>query len=184
MLQFARNISTSRINAFLEFMLKPICAIICKTAQTSLAGITVIALADMLSWKDCQTKSEATGRKNLTFAIVVADMKALHPSLCRETVTKTLDVFRLQHSGVLVAIIGNAPLFTLSADLPNHTCCSKLKMYPLPCSIKNQLVFNFKRTQLSPKDIFSSCDCHSLCCYVLIEDSSEVGFEVPVNEIV
>jgi len=90
LLQFAGNISISCITALLELILKPI--------STDLQKLPRRMLSRQLSIHQRPAQLERPPNHNSrnwkakpVFYIVVADAKALHPSLCRDTVTKALE---------------------------------------------------------------------------------------------
>jgi len=91
LLQSAGNISTSRITAFLEFILKPISVEFCKNCPNAFCQDSRQYIGDLLMWKDRLTKKQETAKPKPVFSIVAADVKALCPSLYRDTVTKTLE---------------------------------------------------------------------------------------------
>jgi len=98
LLQSAGNISTSRITAFLELILKPISTDFCKNCPDELCQDSRQYIGDLLNWKERLTKTEETGKQKQVFYIVAADVKALYPSLCRDTVTKALECALEKHS--------------------------------------------------------------------------------------
>ena len=55
-------------------------------------------VADQLKWKHCQTKKLGTEKERPAFKNVVEDVKALYPSLCRDTMTKALEYALKKHS--------------------------------------------------------------------------------------
>ena len=81
LLQSAGNISTSRITAFLEFILKPISAEFCKNCANEFCQDSRQYIGDLLMWKECHTKKLDTAKQKPVFYIVAADVKALYPSL-------------------------------------------------------------------------------------------------------
>ena len=91
LLQSVGNISTSRITAFLEFILKPISAEFCKNCPNEFCQDSRQYIGDL-------TKKLETAKRKPVFYIVAADVKALYPSLCRDTVTKTLECVLEKHS--------------------------------------------------------------------------------------
>ena len=91
LLQSAGNISTSRITAFLEFILKLICAEFCKNCPNNFCQDSRQCIGDLLMWKERLTKKLETAKQKTVFYIVAADVKALYPSLYRDTVTKALE---------------------------------------------------------------------------------------------
>jgi len=97
-LQSAGNISTSRITAFLELILKPISTDFCKNCPDEFSQDSRQYNGDLLNWKERLTKTEETGKQKQVFYIVAADVKALYPSLCRDTVTKALECALEKHS--------------------------------------------------------------------------------------
>ena len=98
LLQSAGNISTSRITAFLEFILKPISANFAKTARTNFVKTAVSTLETCLCGKSALQKKLETAKQKPVFYIVAADAKALYPSLYRDTVTKALECALEKHS--------------------------------------------------------------------------------------
>jgi len=88
LLQSAGNISTSRITAFLEFILKPIRTEFCKNSPNEFCQDSRQYIGDLL--KERLTKKLENAKQKPVFYIVAADVKALYPSLHRDTVTKTL----------------------------------------------------------------------------------------------
>jgi len=52
----------------------------------------------LLNWKDRQNKNLGTEKQRPALYTVVADMKTLYPSLCRDTVTKALEYSLEKHS--------------------------------------------------------------------------------------
>jgi len=91
LLQSAGNISTSQITAFLASTLKPTSANFCKNCPDEICQDSRQYIGDLLNWKDRLTKTQGTGKQKPVFCIVVADVKALHTSLCRDMDTKTLE---------------------------------------------------------------------------------------------
>ena len=98
LLQSAGNISTSRITAFLEFILKPISAEFCKNCPNEFCQDSRHYIGDLLMWKERLTKKIETAKQKPVFYIVAADVKALYPSLHRDTVTKALECAFEKHS--------------------------------------------------------------------------------------
>ena len=90
LLQSAGNISTSRITAFLEFILKPISAEFCKNYPNEFCHDSRQYIGDLLMWKERLTKKLETAKPKPVFYIA-ADVKALYSSLYRDTVTKALE---------------------------------------------------------------------------------------------
>ena len=77
LLQSAGNISTSRITAFLEFILKPISAEFCKNCPNEFCQDSRQYIGDLLMWKERLTKKLETAKQKTVFYIVAADVKAL-----------------------------------------------------------------------------------------------------------
>jgi len=98
LLQSAGNISTLRITAFLEFILKPISTEFCKNCPNEFCQDSCQYIGDLLMWKERLTKKLETVKQKPVFYIVAADMKALYPSLYRDTVTKALECALEKHS--------------------------------------------------------------------------------------
>jgi len=98
LLQSAGNISTSCITVFLELILKPISVDFCKNSPDEFCQDSCQYITDLLNWKDCLIKTQETTKQKPVFVIVVADVKALYPSLCRDTVTKALECALEKHS--------------------------------------------------------------------------------------
>ena len=98
LLQSAGNISTSRITAFLEFILKPISTEFCKNCHNEFCQDSRQYIGDLLMWKKRLTKKLETAKQKPVFYIVAADVKALYPSLYRDTVTKVLECALEKHS--------------------------------------------------------------------------------------
>jgi len=98
LLQSAKNTSTSRIIAFLEFILKPISAEFCKNCPNKFRQDSRQYIGDLLMWKERLTKILETAKQKPVFYIVAADVKALYPSLYRDTVTKALECALEKHS--------------------------------------------------------------------------------------
>jgi len=98
LLQSAGNISTSQITAFLELILKPISTDFCKNCPDEFCQDSRQYIGDLLNWKERLTKTEETGKQKQVFYTVAADVKALYPSLCRDTVTKALECALEKHS--------------------------------------------------------------------------------------
>jgi len=88
LLQSAGNINT--ITDFLELALKPISADFFRNCPDEFCQDSGQYIEDLLNWKDCLTKTQKTVKQKPVFYIVAADVKALYPSLCRDTVTKAL----------------------------------------------------------------------------------------------
>jgi len=97
LLQSAGNMDTSRITAFLTFMLKPINAIFCKTDPDEFCEDNHQYIADLLNRKRPPDKTPQCGGRH----------KSTLPNLCRGNVTKALEcasgAFYLQHQGSGVA---------------------------------------------------------------------------------
>jgi len=83
LLQSAGNISTSRITAFLELILKPISTNFCKNCPDEFCQDSRQYIGDLLNWKDYLIKTEESGKQKQVFYIVAADVKALYPSLSK-----------------------------------------------------------------------------------------------------
>jgi len=98
LLQSAGSISTSRITAFLELILKPISAEFCKNCPNEFSEDSRQYIGDLLIWKERLTKKLETAKQKPVFYIVAADVKALYPSLYRDTVTKALECALEKHS--------------------------------------------------------------------------------------
>ena len=98
LLQSAGNISTSCITAFLEFILKPISAEFCKNCPNEFCQDSRQYIGDLLMWKERLTKILETAKQKLVSYIVAADVKALYPSLYRDTVTNALECALEKHS--------------------------------------------------------------------------------------
>jgi len=98
LLQSAGNISTSRITAFLEIILKPISTDFCKNCPDEFCQDSRRYIGDLLNWEERLNKTEKTGKQKQVFRIVAADVKALYPSLCRDTETKALECALRKHS--------------------------------------------------------------------------------------
>ena len=98
LLQSAGNISTSRITAFLELILEPIGTEFCKNYPNEFCQHSRQYIGDLLIWKEILTKTDETGKQKHVFYIVAADVNALYPSLCRDTVTKALEYALEKHS--------------------------------------------------------------------------------------
>ena len=97
LLQSAGNISTSRITAFFEFILKPISAEFCKNCPNGFCQDSRQYIGDLLMWKERLTQKLETAKQKPVFYIV-ADVKALYPSLYRDTVTNALECALEKHS--------------------------------------------------------------------------------------
>ena len=97
LLQSSGNISTSRITAFLELIMKPISTDFCKNCPDEFCQDSCQYIGDLLNWKESVTKTEESGKQKQVFYIVAADVKSLHPSLCRDTVTKALECALEKH---------------------------------------------------------------------------------------
>jgi len=78
LLQSAGNISTSRITAFVEFILKRISANFCKNGPDEFCRDSR-EIAYLLNWKDRLIKTLGTEKQKSVFYIVAADVKALYP---------------------------------------------------------------------------------------------------------
>jgi len=98
LLQSAGNISTSRITAFLEFILKPISAEFCKNCPNDFCQDSRQYIRDLLMWKERLTKKLETAKPKPMFYIVAADVKALYPTFYRHIVTKALQCALEKHS--------------------------------------------------------------------------------------
>jgi len=83
--------------AFLELILKPISTDFCKKFPDEFGQDSRQYIGDLLNWKECLTKTEGTGKQKQVFYIVVADVKALYPRMCRDTVTKALECALEKH---------------------------------------------------------------------------------------
>jgi len=101
LLQSAGNISTSRITAFLELILEPIGTEFCKNYPNEFCQHSRQYIGDLLIWKEILTKTDETGKQKHVFYIVAADVNALYPSLCRDTVTKALECALEKHSNFI-----------------------------------------------------------------------------------
>jgi len=69
LLQSAGNISTSRITAFLEFILKPISAEFCKNCPNEFCQDSRQYIGDLLMWKERLTKNLKLQSKNQCFTL-------------------------------------------------------------------------------------------------------------------
>jgi len=94
LLQSAGNMSTSRITAFLELILKPISTDFCKNCPDEFCQDSRQYIGGLLNWKEHLTKTEETGKQKQVFYMVAAGVKAFYRSLCRDTVTKALEYWR------------------------------------------------------------------------------------------
>jgi len=56
------------------------------------------SIGDLLIWKEHLTKTEETRKQKQVFYIDAADVKALYPSLCRDTATKAFECALEKHS--------------------------------------------------------------------------------------
>jgi len=86
------------ITAFLEFILKPISAEFCKNCPNECCQDSCQYIGDLLMWKERFTKKLESTKQKPVFYIVAADVKALYPSLYRDTVTKVLECALEKHS--------------------------------------------------------------------------------------
>ena len=84
LLQSAGNISTSRITAFLELILKLISTDFCKNCPDEFCQDSRQYIGDLLNWKERLTKTEETGKQKQVFYIVAADVKHFTQA-CAET---------------------------------------------------------------------------------------------------
>ena len=84
LLQSAGNISTSRITAFLEFILKPISAESCKNCPNEFCQDSRQYIGDLLMCKERLTKKLETAKQNTVFYIVAADVKYSSPGLMNQ----------------------------------------------------------------------------------------------------
>jgi len=98
LLQSAGDITTSRIAAFLEFILEPISAGFCKNCPNEFCQDSRQYIGDLLIWKEHLAKKLETAKQKPVFYIVAANVKALYPSLYRDTVTKALECALEKHS--------------------------------------------------------------------------------------
>ena len=102
LLQSAGNICRSHITGFLEFILKPIRANLCKNGQDVFCQDSRQYLGNfqtyMFKRKDRLNKRLANENQKPLFYVVTADVKELHPNLCRGTVSKTFECALKRHS--------------------------------------------------------------------------------------
>ena len=124
LLQTAGNISMSRITAFLEFPWNLSAQAFAKTTQQSFVKIVANTLETCSVGKTARLNTYRNWKERLVFYIAAEDMKALYPSLCRDTVNKALGCSLEVHS------IFNTRASEIIVEL-NRICLNNVVLQPL-----------------------------------------------------
>jgi len=69
LLQYASNISTARVDGFLEFILKPITVNSCKHGQDEFCQDSRQYIVELLNWRDRQAKNLGTEKQRPCFTM-------------------------------------------------------------------------------------------------------------------
>jgi len=98
LLQSAGSITTSRVTAFLEHLLKPISVLHCSAQPVEYCQDSRQYISDLLMW---QTKNLHVIQDKLSESplfVVAADVKGLYPNLRRDIVQRALSRVLVKHS--------------------------------------------------------------------------------------